>query len=70
MVFRDIRDYSNFSDDGSDIKVGLLIAGITNKYNTCSLIRLLYPLNELSNKYSFYIIDEMNVKKFREFDPG
>ncbi len=66
MVFRDIRDYSNFSDDGSDIKVGLLIAGITNKYNTCSLIRLLYPLNELSNKYSFYIIDEMNVKKFRE----
>lgn len=66
MSFRNIKDYLDLSNDDSKIKVGLLIAGRTQKYNACSYIRLLSPLNELSDKYSFYIIDEDSISAFHE----
>ena len=66
MVFRNIKNYLDFSDNDSTIKIGLLIGGRTNKYNACSYIRLLSPLNELTGEFSFYIIDEENINKFRD----
>ena len=66
MSFKNIKDYLDFTHDDSKINVGLLIAGRTHEYNACSYIRLLFPLNELSDKISVYIISEESINIFHE----
>lgn len=66
MGFKNLYDYGEINVSNNKRNIGLIIGGWSENYNTCSYIRLLSPLNRLNENYSFYIIDEKNISKFKE----
>lgn len=63
-MFNTIPNYSNSSFQTNKIKIAIFIPGKNNKYPPSAIIRIISPLNELSNEFSILIIDDISRNQF------
>ena len=63
ITFETLKNYPN-KINNTKKRIGILIDGKTNYYSTSSYIRLLSPLNEISNDFSIRIIDNDSDSQF------
>lgn len=63
MAFETIGNYPNMASN-SNKKIGIFSGGHDNAYPVGAYLRILSPLNELSNQFDIYIIDENSFKQF------
>lgn len=59
-----LKEYNELNNNSKKKKIGIFIGGKPNYYSASSYIRLLSPLNELSNEFSIYIINNETHKQF------
>lgn len=64
MTFGNIKNYSKMTNNSKNRNIAVFIGGKTNRYPVNAYLRLLSPLNELTEKYSITIIDDSSFKQF------
>lgn len=65
MTFKNIENYYK-SEISKNKNIGLIIGNKTDYYASSTYIRLLSPLNELTDKYTFHIVDNETIQLFYE----
>ncbi len=64
MVFENVGSYLDSADNSKNKKIAVFTGGSTNRYPVGTYLRLLSPLNELTDKYSICIIDDDSFNQF------